>query len=88
MADSKRTKARTRVTEEGGLSGVALGYCLEKQLIPATLKNRARLPESCECRGGSGSDCGRTTSTTFQELAERIQDYVRDRVPAWGRSNG
>src|SRR5476649_1531047 len=27
--------------------------------------------------------CGRTTSTTFQELAEGIQDYVRERMPAW-----
>ncbi len=27
--------------------------------------------------------CGRTTSTTFQELAERIQGYIRDRMPAW-----
>jgi (E)-4-hydroxy-3-methylbut-2-enyl-diphosphate synthase len=27
--------------------------------------------------------CGRTTSTTFQELAERIQDYVRERMPEW-----
>ncbi|MFZ0735749.1 MAG: flavodoxin-dependent (E)-4-hydroxy-3-methylbut-2-enyl-diphosphate synthase, partial [Candidatus Acidiferrales bacterium] len=27
--------------------------------------------------------CGRTTSTTFQELAERIQGYVRDKMPEW-----
>jgi (E)-4-hydroxy-3-methylbut-2-enyl-diphosphate synthase len=27
--------------------------------------------------------CGRTTSSTFQELAERIQDYVRAMMPAW-----
>src|SRR5689334_11420682 len=27
--------------------------------------------------------CGRTTSSTFQELAERIQGYVRDRMPEW-----
>ncbi len=27
--------------------------------------------------------CGRTTSTTFQELAERIQDYVREQMPMW-----
>jgi (E)-4-hydroxy-3-methylbut-2-enyl-diphosphate synthase len=27
--------------------------------------------------------CGRTTSTTFQELAERIQAYVRERMPEW-----
>ncbi len=27
--------------------------------------------------------CGRTTSSTFQELAERIQGYIRDRMPTW-----
>ena len=27
--------------------------------------------------------CGRTTSTTFQELAERIQNYVRMMMPIW-----
>jgi (E)-4-hydroxy-3-methylbut-2-enyl-diphosphate synthase len=27
--------------------------------------------------------CGRTTSTTFQELAERVQDYVRTMMPVW-----
>ncbi|HET9372962.1 MAG TPA: flavodoxin-dependent (E)-4-hydroxy-3-methylbut-2-enyl-diphosphate synthase [Vicinamibacterales bacterium] len=27
--------------------------------------------------------CGRTTSTTFQELAERVQAYVRTMMPVW-----
>lgn len=27
--------------------------------------------------------CGRTTSTTFQELAEQIEGYVRDQMPVW-----
>ncbi len=27
--------------------------------------------------------CGRTTSTTFQTLAERIQDYLRAQMPVW-----
>ncbi|MGH9815296.1 MAG: flavodoxin-dependent (E)-4-hydroxy-3-methylbut-2-enyl-diphosphate synthase [Candidatus Acidiferrales bacterium] len=27
--------------------------------------------------------CGRTTSTTFQELAERIQGYIREKMPEW-----
>jgi len=27
--------------------------------------------------------CGRTTSTVFQELADRIQNYVRERMPEW-----
>src|SRR5437867_8066285 len=39
---------------------------------------RAFSPSVTACPG-----CGRTTSSTFQELAERIQAYVRDRMPAW-----
>jgi (E)-4-hydroxy-3-methylbut-2-enyl-diphosphate synthase len=27
--------------------------------------------------------CGRTTSSTFQELAERTQAYIRERMPDW-----
>jgi len=27
--------------------------------------------------------CGRTTSTTFQELAQQVQEHVRERLPAW-----
>ena len=39
---------------------------------------RAFAPSVTACPG-----CGRTTSTTFQELAERIQEYVRDMMPEW-----
>src|SRR6201988_2293042 len=31
--------------------------------------------------------CGRTTSTTFQELAERVQRYVREKMPEWKRDH-
>ena len=30
--------------------------------------------------------CGRTTSTVFQELAEKIQSYLRAQMPAWRAS--
>jgi len=39
---------------------------------------RAFSPSVTACPG-----CGRTTSTTFQELAERIQDYIREQMPSW-----
>ena len=39
---------------------------------------RAFSPSVTACPG-----CGRTTSTTFQELAERIQAYIRERMPEW-----
>ncbi len=31
--------------------------------------------------------CGRTTSTYFQELAQRIQGYIRQRMPDWRDRN-
>jgi (E)-4-hydroxy-3-methylbut-2-enyl-diphosphate synthase len=39
---------------------------------------RAFSPSVTACPG-----CGRTTSSTFQELAERIQGYIRDKMPEW-----
>ena len=39
---------------------------------------RSFSPSVTACPG-----CGRTTSSTFQELAERIQDYVREKMPEW-----
>ena len=39
---------------------------------------RSFAPSITACPG-----CGRTTSTTFQELAERVQGYVRGMMPAW-----
>jgi (E)-4-hydroxy-3-methylbut-2-enyl-diphosphate synthase len=39
---------------------------------------RAFAPSVTACPG-----CGRTTSTTFQELAERVQDYIREQMPTW-----
>ena len=39
---------------------------------------RSFSPSVTACPG-----CGRTTSTTFQELAESIQDYIRNMMPIW-----
>ena len=39
---------------------------------------RAFAPSVTACPG-----CGRTTSSTFQELAERVQGYIRERMPEW-----
>lgn len=39
---------------------------------------RSFSPSVTACPG-----CGRTTSTTFQELAERTQEYIRQRMPEW-----
>jgi (E)-4-hydroxy-3-methylbut-2-enyl-diphosphate synthase len=39
---------------------------------------RAFAPSVTACPG-----CGRTTSSTFQQLAESIQGYIRDKMPEW-----
>ena len=39
---------------------------------------RSFAPSVTACPG-----CGRTTSTTFQELAERTQEYIREMMPTW-----
>jgi (E)-4-hydroxy-3-methylbut-2-enyl-diphosphate synthase len=39
---------------------------------------RSFSPSVTACPG-----CGRTTSTTFQELAERTQEYIREMMPTW-----
>ena len=39
---------------------------------------RSFSPSITACPG-----CGRTTSTTFQELTERIQAHIHDRMPEW-----
>ena len=48
------------------------------QEILQTMGLRSFTPQVTACPG-----CGRTTSTYFQELAERIQSYLRAAMPAW-----
>ena len=48
------------------------------QEILQTMGLRAFTPQVSACPG-----CGRTTSTFFQELAERIQSYLRAQMPVW-----
>ncbi|MCF8178498.1 MAG: flavodoxin-dependent (E)-4-hydroxy-3-methylbut-2-enyl-diphosphate synthase [Sulfuritalea sp.] len=48
------------------------------QEILQTMGLRAFTPLVAACPG-----CGRTTSTVFQELAQDIQSYVRERMPDW-----
>ena len=48
------------------------------QEILQTMGLRAFTPMVAACPG-----CGRTTSTSFQELAEKIQSYLRNQMPIW-----
>ena len=46
--------------------------------ILQSLGLRMYVPSVTACPG-----CGRTTSTTFQELAKRIDDHLRSQMPVW-----
>ena len=48
------------------------------QELLQSLGLRSFAPQVTACPG-----CGRTTSTYFQELADRIQGYLRDQMPVW-----
>jgi (E)-4-hydroxy-3-methylbut-2-enyl-diphosphate synthase len=48
------------------------------QQILQSLGIRSFTPQVTACPG-----CGRTTSTFFQEMAEQIQSYLREQMPAW-----
>ena len=48
------------------------------QEILQNLGIRSFVPKVTACPG-----CGRTTSKVFQELAEKIQIYIRDQMPIW-----
>lgn len=49
--------------------------------ILQALELRRFVPSVTACPG-----CGRTTSTTFQELAKDIDDFLRARMPEWKKS--
>ena len=48
------------------------------QQILQALGLRNFSPQVIACPG-----CGRTTSTFFQEMADQIQTYLREKIPAW-----
>jgi (E)-4-hydroxy-3-methylbut-2-enyl-diphosphate synthase len=48
------------------------------QELLQTMGFRTFVPLVAACPG-----CGRTTSTTFQELASEIQNFIRDSMPEW-----
>jgi (E)-4-hydroxy-3-methylbut-2-enyl-diphosphate synthase len=48
------------------------------QQILQSLGIRSFVPQVTACPG-----CGRTTSTLFQDMADQIQTYLREQMPAW-----
>ena len=51
------------------------------QELLQTMGLRSFVPLVTACPG-----CGRTTSTFFQELANRIQSHVREQMPVWAKT--
>jgi len=69
---------RVSLTPEPG--GDRTQEVIVAQEILQTMGLRSFLPLVTACPG-----CGRTTSTVFQELAQRIQSHIRHRMPEWRR---
>ncbi|MBX5463571.1 MAG: flavodoxin-dependent (E)-4-hydroxy-3-methylbut-2-enyl-diphosphate synthase [Steroidobacteraceae bacterium] len=67
---------RVSLTPEPG--GDRTNEVIVAQEILQTMGLRSFAPMVVACPG-----CGRTTSTVFQELAQRIQTYIRHRMPDW-----
>ncbi len=63
--------------EPGGDRSQEVRVCQE---ILQSLGLRSFMPRVVACPG-----CGRTSSSYFQELAQRIQEHVRERMPEWQR---
>ncbi len=69
---------RVSLTPEPG--GDRTREVIVAQEILQTMGLRAFTPMVAACPG-----CGRTTSTGFQELAQEIQNHLRQMMPAWRR---
>jgi (E)-4-hydroxy-3-methylbut-2-enyl-diphosphate synthase len=67
---------RVSLTPEPG--GDRAREVIVAQEILQTMGLRSFTPMVSACPG-----CGRTTSTFFQELADKIQSYLRAQMPAW-----
>lgn len=73
---------RVSLTPDPG--GARSKEVLVAQEILQTMGLRSFAPMVIACPG-----CGRTTSTVFQDLASRIQAYLREQMPVWkGRHPG
>ena len=76
LAEGIGDTIRVSLTPEPG--GDRTQEVIVAQEILQTMGLRSFLPMVVACPG-----CGRTTSTYFQELAQRIQGHIRHRMPAW-----
>jgi (E)-4-hydroxy-3-methylbut-2-enyl-diphosphate synthase len=71
---------RVSLTPEPG--GDRTEEVLVAQQVLQSLGLRSFMPQVSACPG-----CGRTTSTFFQEMAQDIQSYLVERMPAWRQTH-
>ena len=76
LAEGIGDTVRMSLTPEPGSDRRAEVYAACELLQSLGLRSFA--PSITACPG-----CGRTTSTTFQELAQDIEAYIRERMPEW-----
>jgi (E)-4-hydroxy-3-methylbut-2-enyl-diphosphate synthase len=67
-----------RVSLTPGPDGDRTEEVLVAQQILQSLGIRKFLPQVSACPG-----CGRTSSTIFQKMADQVQTYIKNRMPAW-----
>ena len=70
---------RVSLTPEPGADRAEEVRCAQQ--ILQSLSIRSFMPQVTSCPG-----CGRTTSTYFQELAQRIQAYLTESMPEWKKT--
>ncbi|HTV09747.1 MAG TPA: flavodoxin-dependent (E)-4-hydroxy-3-methylbut-2-enyl-diphosphate synthase [Candidatus Aquilonibacter sp.] len=70
---------RVSLTPEPGADRAEEVRCAQQ--ILQSLSIRSFMPQVTSCPG-----CGRTTSTYFQELAQRIQTYLAESMPEWKKT--
>jgi (E)-4-hydroxy-3-methylbut-2-enyl-diphosphate synthase len=70
---------RVSLTPEPGADRAEEVRCAQQ--ILQSLSIRSFMPQVTSCPG-----CGRTTSTYFQELAQRIQVYLVESMPEWKKT--
>ena len=70
---------RVSLTPEPGADRAEEVRCAQQ--ILQSLSIRSFMPQVTSCPG-----CGRTTSTYFQELAQRIQAYLVESMPEWKKT--
>jgi (E)-4-hydroxy-3-methylbut-2-enyl-diphosphate synthase len=79
LADGIGDTIRVSLTPSPG--GDRTEEVLVAQQVLQSLGLRRFTPQVTACPG-----CGRTTSTFFQQMAEDIQEYIRDQMPGWRAS--